>query len=70
MSRHTVAAPPCSRLPLQVEDFFPTQEFELSPKDFGPDGELKLKFHKFQKVSSLVVRRLGVHHRPIELTPR
>lgn len=39
----------------EVEDFFPTQEFALSPKDYSPDSVLKLKFHKFQKVTSLAL---------------
>lgn len=39
----------------EVEDFFPTQEFELTPKDFEAESVLKLKFHKFQKVNSLTL---------------
>ena len=41
---------------LQIEDYYPTQEFTLTPAEFDGRTELKLKFHKFQKVSSLHVR--------------
>lgn len=37
----------------EIEDFDPTMEFELSPKDFERGSVLKLKFHKFQRVTSL-----------------